>query len=231
VAVDGAEVGMMLTPEGERRVSIDIHAVAVQGDEVVDESHEQLTARAADNGSLRADPDNPLMPTLVGYMAYHREWTLPPGSYTLNVAAFDNVSGRVGATSVDLEVPAASDGWGISDPLVVTVDDGGRVQPVVLGRVVPGQSLAAFVEVYGGVQPILSGQVLLEADESQPQQGAQLFPMALRRVAANVHRGSAPLPPGMPPGHYVVQLVITDPPAEQHRIVRLPIEVVAPRQR
>jgi hypothetical protein len=35
----------------------------------------------------------------------------------------------------------------------------------------------------------------------------------------------------MPPGRYVVQLVITDPPAGQHRIVRLPIEVVAGAQR
>jgi hypothetical protein len=31
----------------------------------------------------------------------------------------------------------------------------------------------------------------------------------------------------MPPGRYFVQLVITDPAAEEHRVVRLPIEVVA----
>ena len=112
--------------------------------------------------------------------------------------------------------------------MLVTTDDAGRVQPVVMGRVMSGQNLAAFVEVYGGRQPILSGQVFLEtsADDSG-QQGAKLFPMALRRVAANIHRGSAPLPPGMPPGHYFVQLVITNPAAEQHRVVRFPIEVVA----
>jgi hypothetical protein len=35
----------------------------------------------------------------------------------------------------------------------------------------------------------------------------------------------------MPPGHYVVQLTITDPPAEHLQVVRLPIEVVAPPER
>jgi VWFA-related protein len=229
VAVDGSEVGVMLTQEGERRVSLDIHAIAIKGDEPVAESHEQLYARSPDDGVFRADDDSRLTPTLVGYMAYQREWTLAPGTYTLNVAVLDNVSGRVGAASVDVEVPAADAAtWGISDPLLVTVDAAGRVQPVVRGRIVPGQNLAAFVEVYGGQQPILSGQVFLAtSDGDGEQQGAKLFPMPLRRIAANIHRGSAPLPPGMPPGRYFVQLVITDPPAEKHKVVRLPIEVVA----
>ena len=229
VAVHGAELGIMLTPEGERLVSLDIHAIALRGNEPVAESHEQLTARSGADGVLRADDDSRLTPTLVGYLAYQHEWTLAPGTYTLNVAVFDNVSGRIGAASLDVEVPAAdATSWGISDPLLVTVDEAGRAQPVVRGRVVPGQNLAAFVEVYGGRQPILSGRVFLQAsDEDNGQQGAKLFPIALRRVAANIHRGSAPLPPGLPPGHYFVQLVITDPAAEQHRVVRLPIEVVA----
>ena len=229
VAVDGGEVGIMLTPENERRVSLDIHAIVLRGNQPVAESHEQLTARSGADGAFRAGDDSRLMPTLVGYMAYQHEWTLPPGTYTLNVAVLDNISGRIGAASVDVEVPATdATTWGISDPLLVTVDEAGRVHPVVMGRVVPGQNLALFVEVYGGRQPILSGQVFLEASaENNSRQGAKLFPMALRRVAANIHRGSAPLPSGMPPGHYFVQLAITDPAAEQHRVVRLPIEVVA----
>jgi len=233
VAVDAAEIGVMLTPEGERRVSLDIHAVALRDGEPVDESHEQLYARSAADGVFRADANNPLTPTLVGYMAYQREWSLAPGNYTFHVAAFDNVTGRIGATTVEVEVPADSTAWGMSDPLLVTTDGAGRVQPVVMGRVVEGQSLAAFVEVYGALQPILSGQVFLEtgADDNGEQQGAKLFPIALRRVAANIHRGSAPLPPGMPPGHYFVQLMVTDPAAEQHQVVRLPIEVVAPSGR
>jgi len=227
VAVDGAEVGLMLTQAGERRVSLDIHAVVLKGNEVVDESHEQLSARSAGDGVVRAEADNPLAPTLVGYMAYQHEWSLGPGTYTFNVAAFDNITGRVGATSLDIEVPEAAESWGIADPLLVTTDDGGRVHPIVMGRVVPNQNLAAFVEVYGAMQPILSGLVFLESDADEPAQSAKLFPIALRRVAVGVHRGSAPLPPGMPPGRYIVQLVITDPAAEQHQVVRLPIEVVA----
>lgn len=232
VAVDGSQVGLMLTQQGEQRVSLDIHAVAVRGDEVVAESHEELSARSRAGGApAAADADNPLNPTLVGYMAYQREWTLTPGSYTMNVAVFDNVTGRIGASSLQLEIPDVDDSWGVSDPLLVTLDDAGRPQPIVHGRVLPDRNLAAFIEVYGGIQPILSGQVLLEGSDEEQQQGAKLFPIALRRVAGATHRGSAPLPPGMPPGHYVVQLVITDPPAEQHRIVRLPVEVVAPPQR
>ena len=117
--------------------------------------------------------------------------------------------------------------WGISDPLLVTVDEAGCVYPVVLGRFVPGGNVIAFVEVYGGQRPILSGQVFLEGvDPDEEQRGARLFPLAMRPAAGGVHHGMIPLPAGMPPGHYFVQLVITDPPADEHQIVRLPIEVV-----
>ena len=257
VAVEGGELGLMLTPEGERRVSLDVHAIVLDADQVIDESHEQLTARSSAGALSPPDRANPLSATPVGILAYRKEWSVPPGEHTINVAVLDNVSGRVGAASVQIDVPADDGAWGISDPLLVSIDGASRAQPVVVGRVVPEQALAVFVEVYGGVQPILSGQVLLasaagaaepeaagaagsgaaatEPAPSDPRigepQGARLFPFALRRVAAGVHRGSAPLPPGMPPGRYVVQLVITDPPAGQHRIVRLPIEVVAGAQR
>ncbi len=232
VAVDGSEVGIMLTPEGEGVVSLDIHAIALRDGKAVAESHEQLSARssvAADGG---ANADSALTRTLVGYMAYQHEWTLEPGAYTLNVAVFDNVTGRVGATAVDMEIADESSGWGVSDPLLVALDDAGRVQPIVRGRVAPGQNVAAFVEVYGGQQPIISGQVLMEGNgDPDSAQGARLFPLALRRVAVDIHRGSVPLPTGMPPGDYVVQLVITDPPAGEHQVIRLPLEVVAPPER
>lgn len=229
VAVEGSEVGIMLTPQGERRVSLDIHAVALRDGEPVDESHEQLSARSSTAGQIAAVDDSALIPTLVGYLAYQREWTLEPGAYTLNIAVFDNVTGRVGATSVNLEVSGDESGWGVSDPLLVSLDDAGRVQPVVRGRVAPAQNVAAFTEVYSGLQPILSGQVLLEDNgDADSTQGARLFPLAMRQVAAGVHRGSVPLPTGMPPGRYIVQLVVTDPAAGEHQVIRLPLEVVAP---
>ncbi len=230
VAVDGTEVGLMLTPDGERRISLDLHSVALEGTRLIDEAHEQLMARSTDDGRFVSADGNPLTPTLVGYLAYQHEWTLGPGSYAFNVVVVDNVSGRVGATSVDIEIPAYTDEseWGISDPLLITVDEAGRVYPVVLGRFVPGDNVIAFVEVYGGQRPILSGQVFLEAvDPAEEQRGARIFPLAMRPAAGGVHQGMIPLPSGMPPGHYFVQLVITDPPADEHQIVRLPIEVVA----
>jgi len=231
VAVDGADVGIMLTPAGERHVSLDIHAVMLRDGDKVDESHESLNARAAGDGTFRAAGDDAPAQTLAGFLAYEHEWSLEPGDYTLNVAAYDNVSGRVGATSLPVTVPAPSDAWGISDPLLVTIDDAGHVSPMVLGRVMANQSIAAFVEVYNGVQPILTGQVFLESDTDETPQSAKLFPLALRRIGPVTHSGSAPLPPGMPPGHYIVQLTITDPPAEHLKVVRLPIEVVAPPER
>ena len=231
IAVDGSEVGLMLTPDGQRRISLDLHSVALEGTRIVDEAHEQLMARSTDDGRFVSEDNNPLTPTLVGYLAYQHEWMLGPGEYTFNVAVVDNVTGRVGATSVDIEVPPYADDneWGASDPLLVTVDEFGRPHPVVLGRFVPDESVVAFVEVYGGQRPILSGQVFLEtAAEGEEQQGARLFPLAMRPAAGGVHHGMIPLPAGMPPGQYFVQLVITDPPAGEHKIVLLPIEVVAP---
>ncbi len=231
VAVDGSEVGLMLTADGERRISLDLHSVALEGTRIIDEAHEQLTARSTGDGRFVSADNNPLTPTLVGYFAYQHEWTLDPGSYAFNVVVVDNVTGRVGATSVNIDIPSDTDenAWGISDPLLVTIDEAGRVHPVVLGRFLPGDSVIAFVEVYGGQAPILSGQVFLEAaGADEDQRGARLFPLAMRPAGGGVHHGLIPLPTGMPPGHYVVQLLITDSPAEEHQIVRLPIEVVAP---
>ncbi len=230
VAVDGSEVGLMLTPDGERRVSLDLHSVALKGTRVIDEAHEQLIARSTDDGRFVSADNSPLIPTLVGYLAYQHEWTLGPGSYTFNVAVVDNVTGRIGAASIDIEIPPYADEneWGVSDPLLVTIDEAGRIHPVVLGRFLRGENVIAFVEVYGGQRPIFSGQVFLEtADPDAGQQGTRLFPLAMRRAAGGVHHGMIPLPSGMPPGNYFVQLVITDPPADEHKIVRLPLEVVA----
>jgi VWFA-related protein len=231
VAVEGSELEMVVDAAGERSVSLDVHTLAVDGGDAVTEAHEQLTGRSG-AGGLAPGRGSASGLTLVGTMAYQHEFTLEPGSYTFHVAVLDNVSGRIGATTVDVTVPPAGAGWGTSDPLLVTVDEAGRPQPVVLGRVLARQSLAAFVEVYGGVQPILSGQVFAQtAEGGDSVQSARLLPMALRLVGAGRHRGSTPLPPGLPAGVYIVQLTITDPPAGQHRIVRLRLEVVEPRGR
>jgi VWFA-related protein len=240
VGVEGAELEMVVDAAGERSVSLDVHTLAVDGGDAVTEAHEQLTGRSGAGGLAPRGGAAGGVPgaggasglTLVGTMAYQHEFTLEPGSYTFHVAVLDNVSGRIGATTVDVTVPPAGAGWGTSDPLLVTVDEAGRPQPVVLGRVLAEQNLAAFVEVYGGEQPILSGRVFAQtAEGGDSVQSARLLPMALRQVGAGRHRGSTPLPPGLPAGRYIVQLTITDPPAGQHRIVRLRLEVVEPRGR
>jgi VWFA-related protein len=237
VAVEGSELEMIVDAAGERSVSLDVHTLALDGAEAVTEAHEQLTGRSGPGGLAPRGGAAGGVPgaggasglTLVGTMAYQHEFTLEPGSYTFHVAVLDNVSGRIGATAVDVTVPPAGAGWGTSDPLLVTVDEAGRPQPVVLGRVLAEQNLAAFVEVYGGEQPILSGRVFAQtAEGGDSVQSARLLPMALRQVGAGRHRGSTPLPPGLPAGRYIVQLTITDPPAGQHRIVRLRLEVVEP---
>jgi hypothetical protein len=229
VAVNGADLGIAVGPNGERRVSIDVHGVVLDEDGVVDQAHEQLAARSGADGSFRADPESALQPTLVGFLAHQREWTLEPGDYTLNLVVLDNITGRVGATSLQVEIAGADQAWGVSDPVLATMDDAGRVQPVVLGRVLEGQTASAFIEVYGGVQPVLAGQVFLDpAEGGDPEQGARLFPMVMRPAGPGLHRGSLLLPPGMPPGRYVVQLQITDEAMRENEIVRLPLVIVEP---
>ena len=226
VAVDAGELGLAVGADGEDYVSIDVHTAVLGEDEIVDEAHEQLTARSA-AGGLQVSGDNNLAPSLVGFLAYRREWMMPPGQYTLNIAVLDNVTGRVGATTIDVEIVEATEPWSVSDPLLVTVDDAGRGQPAVLGRVLEGQGLAAFVEVFGGVQPVLSGQVFLEQDDGgDPEQGARLFPAAMRPAGPGLHHGTLLLPPALPPGRYFVRLQITDGAVLRDEVVRLPLEVV-----
>lgn len=233
VAIEGTEVGIMYDEDGNRRVSLDVHSLVLDNDSWVHEAHEQLFARGArDSDPFRSMPTadgQPIVPTLVGFLVYRHEWTIEPGSYTINVAVLDNVTGRVGATSVDVDIAEPGEAWDVGDPLLVAFERAGEPQPIVSGKVFPGREMAAFVEVYRGQRPILSGQVFREtAGGVDPDQSARLFPMPLRAAGAGLHRGSVPLPPGMPPGRYIVQLVITDPVADAHRILRVPLEVVEP---
>jgi len=232
VAIDGADVGVAVGSQGEREVSLDVHMVILDGEGVVDQGHEQLAGRTAPDGSFRPGSGGGLKPTLVGFLAYEREWELPPGAYTVNVAVLDNISGKVGATSLDVDVAGPDEGWGISDPIIATVDDAGRVQPVVLGHLLEGQSASVFVEVYGGVRPVLGGRVHLDpADGGDPAQGARLFSMAMRPSGPGLHRGSLLLPPGMPPGRYVVELQITDEAMRRDETVPINLRVVSPAGR
>jgi VWFA-related protein len=226
VAVDGSQLGLAVGADGAPQVSLDVHTIIYNDDGIVDEAHEQLTARAGADGRFQAGGD--LRPTVVGYLAYQHEWTLDPGAYTLNVAVLDNVTGRVGAASLDIEIAAGAEDWDVGDPLLATMDDSGRVQPVVLGRVLQGQSISVFAEVYRGVQPILAGQVFLAPEEGgNPQQGARLFPLAMRPAGPGLHRGSLLLPPGKPQGRYVVELQITDEVFSESEIVRVSLQVLA----
>ena len=226
VAVDSRELGLAVGSDGAAHVAIDVHTVVLGEDEIVDEAHEQLTARSGAAG-LEISAGNNVAPSLIGFLAYRREWTLAPGEYTFNIAVLDNVTGRVGATSIDVEIPASPEPWGMSDPLLVTVDEARRGQPVVLGRVLEGQGLAAVVEVFGGVQPILSGQVFMESeDDGDPQQGARLFPVPMGPTGLGLHYGTLLLPSGMPPGRYIVELQVTDGAVRQDAVVRLSVRVV-----
>ncbi|MFQ5742708.1 MAG: VWA domain-containing protein [Acidobacteriota bacterium] len=240
VAVDTAQLTMRLEKTGARSATLDVHAVVLDGDKISDQATEKLVARtgpAVATGA--AGSDRPVLPRRPpGYVVYRHEWTLAPGSYDLRVAVIDSTSGRVGATRRALEIPEPPKGWATSEPLLVASDPSGATQPMVGGRALTGQTLRVFVEVYSGMQPILSGRVFSDSGEqTDPDasgakvQSARLFPTPLRRTATNIHQGTLLLPTGLPTGDYILQVVITDPAAGRHKIFRLPFRVADPLPR
>ena len=196
----------MIAGDGTYGVSLDVHSLVLDDNGSVDEAHESINASSTgDLTTVGINEGNPLAANLVGYLVYRHEFELDPGEYKINVAVIDNVTGRVGATTVEVDVMEPHAGWSTSDPVLVSIEATGRPQPVVHGRVLPGQDIGALIEVYDGQQPILSGIVIRDnADDTDSQQGARIFPIPMRRVGAALHRGTIPLPGGMPPGRYVV---------------------------
>jgi len=172
--------------------------------EIVDEIHQevQLPARSA-------TAPGPAVPR--PFVHVH-DWDLEPGAYDLRVAA--------------VAEPTAN--WQSSD-LMLTVTEGSRpAQPLVDDEGYAGERLDVYIEVFGGQQPSISGDVFAGDGTTHLAR----FPRAnLVRDSAGIHRGAVWLE-GVPAGEYVLQMTVIDEPAGEQRDFRVALratEVGVPR--
>ena len=161
-------------------------------------------------------------------------WNLDPGGYDVRLVVRDGLSRQLGATRVLLEIPDSTIGWRTSDLMLGIVGESTNPKPVVAHKSVEGQRLAAFLEVNGGLSPAISGslyQVSKKEDDEKPEleHVSEVRPALLHRYPDQVHRGALMLPENMPPGSYIFEVRVEDPPADQERAFRVPLEILSAR--
>ena len=193
----------------------DLHAVALDPEgQSVDEFHQQMRRPGPTAPSVRSGE----RPTV-----YVHEWTLAPGSYDLRVAVRDGVSGEIGAARLDVEVPLPTTGWSASDLMLAVTDQAGASQPLASSSVMPDEALLAYVEVAGGIDPVLSGH-LLAADGSEPFLTLPEIPLV--KDSAGIHRGALRMR-RLPPGDYTLEIKVADRTADEERTYQVPLQVLA----
>lgn len=158
-----------------------------------------------------------------GFLPYRTSWALAPGEYEVRVAVQDELGGRLGATSLDVELPAAR-GWQVGDPGVVW-DRGDGVNEPIIGVAGPEQDeLVVYLEVYEGEEPSVEGTLrrLAPAPEGDEGRGAArptdqatvgpatVGPARLNQRADGIHWAAMPLPTDLAPGEYLIELEVRD---------------------
>jgi len=208
----------------------ELHVLALDSSaEIVDEFH--LDVLPPDTPSAAEDPDPaegeptaPGTPTVPRPYVFVHTWTLPPGKYDVRLVVKDEISGELGATQLDLEVPEPPEEWSTSD-LMLTVTDGVLpAQPLIDSEVIYGERLEIYVEVFGGEEPSISGS-MFGADGSEAL--AELPELALLVDAAGIHRGALWLQ-GIPPGTYTLEIRVTDPLAGNEKEFQVPLTALPP---
>ncbi|MFQ5743117.1 MAG: VWA domain-containing protein [Acidobacteriota bacterium] len=182
----------------------------------VGEIHQELHRRENVSGEGQAAASRPFV--------YSREWTLEPGRYELRVVARDEGSGRLGGGQVDVEVPEPDPGWSTSDLILIASEGPQRRLPVVGSEIVRGETVVAYLEVSGGRQPLVSGEIF---DAGGTVSLLQLPPLRLGRDGAGIYRGALPLP-ALPTGGYTLRVVVDDRPAGEQREYLVPLRIVEP---
>jgi hypothetical protein len=159
-------------------------------------------------------------------------WNLEPGGYDVRLVVRDGLSRQLGATRLVLEIPDPTIGWRTSDLMLGIVGESSNPKPVVAGKAVEGQRLAAFLEVNGGLSPSISGSLYRASDQEGGEEARlehvwEVRPTLMRRHPDRVHRGAVMLPEEMAAGKYIFEVRIEDPPADQERTFRVPLEVLS----
>ncbi len=231
VAVNAEEVGLGVDAEGVF-AGLEIHAAALDDRLNLKEEHHSTLRRrlrpvASEGASAAAGLAriNNLPP---GELLVHRgEWTLPPGEYDVRVMALDETSGRVGSARMTVDIPEYTvPTWRTSDLLLIETDAESNPRPVVDGRVPAGRVVSAFLEVYNGTAPAVSGLIrAVDSPASAFAGGADIFYTPLYPDPDGIHRGVIMLPP-LAPGIYRLQLQVTDTPAGGETAFDVDIEVL-----
>ncbi len=187
----------------------------------------QSTIRRADQEVRRRPAGEP--GTEGGRFVYLQDdwWSLDPGTYEFRVVVLDPMSGHVGATLVEVEIPERSIGWKTSDLMLGTVDETGATRPVVGGKAPQGQQLLAFTEVYGAAQPVAGARILSYGNGPDPELLVEIAAAPLQKFTDNIHRAAVILPDFLDPGRYVVELVVIDFSTRQERVLTTTLEVTA----
>jgi hypothetical protein len=166
-------------------------------------------------------------------LVYRMEWMLPPDEYDIRVMVLDETTGRVGSARMLVEISENElVEWHTSDLLLIETDGANIARPVVNGRIPARRVVSAFLEVYNGVTPSVSGYIqAINSPESALTDGAEIFYTPLDGDPDGIHRGAFILPP-LSPGTFQLRFDIDDPGAAQRTSLETTIEVLpAPAQR
>jgi hypothetical protein len=240
-SIEAWKVNTGVRDDGTLGAALRIHiTVTDQAGNLVENADDDLSARArareaerqaqaAAGGGADAAPG-------AGLVVYRNGWMLDPGIYDIHVALLDEIAGEIGATRLEVEIPAVEEGWRTSDLMLVTTDSSVYAYPIPAGRFVAGQEVGAYIEVKDGVQPSISGRILEtprpgeQDEEDAVARTLRVMPAErLRTKGPRTHSGSLQLPADLAPGKYTLEVLISDPEPGMERTIRVPIEVLRPR--
>ncbi len=214
VAPEGNPAELRSFSTSAEGVSHLFHAVALDENGLVfDEVHQQmrpLAAKIAGESALQRAP------------VYIHEWSIPPGDFEIRIALEDSLSGEIGATHIQVEVPEASGDWSTSDLMIVVTENGQTPQPLLVPIVAANETVLAYVEVFGGKNPILSGDIL---SQDGNRRLAVLPDLPMGRDRVGIHRAAHRIR-GMPPGEYVLQIRVVDPGVDEEAMLKTPLVVL-----
>jgi len=231
--LDSSEVQTSVRGDGSLGASLRVHVRVFDEDrEVAAEADDDLTAQVKDSTGSAGSTYGSVDPEMV---IYRRGWALEPGVYDVRVALLDEISGKVGAARLDVEVPDETEGWRTSDLMLIRTESSLETVPIVRGRFEAGESIGVLLEVRDGVEPVMSGLVLADLGELAQGTPTALLPtvrnlasVRLREVGAGLYRGGIEIPTDLPPGRYVLWAAVTDEPADQEKTFEVLLEILPP---
>ncbi|MFQ5743998.1 MAG: VWA domain-containing protein, partial [Acidobacteriota bacterium] len=215
-AIDRDALAWVKSQAGYVSTEVGLHLVVLnEDDDAVENVDEWIRQDAPASDAGRPLSGRPLVLT--------EDWSLEPGTYEVRLVLEDRQGGRLGATRLEVEVPERDRGpsWQTSDLILMASDGSEEPRPVVDDRVANDDVTLAYLEVRGGQEPTLSGQIL---DAEGNRKLVELNGVRLGADSSRIHRGGIFLP-SLEPGRYILQVVLSDRPAGQYQVFRTPLQV------